>query len=154
MSIAQEVQLPVPAEDEAMLESMIAESQRQLFALRKQKEENASAAQRANRLERLKEALAENERSVHELVAVTLPAAYDAPKAAVGERYAACHGRSGLYGQIDISNKVTNTSAKLVGLLDSVLRREEQLEKARKDVAELQAQVDGDVQRAQNAETQ
>jgi hypothetical protein len=145
-------QLPVASEDEAMLESMIAESQRQLFALRKQKDANATATQRADRLERLKEALAENERSVHELETVTIPAAYDALKAAVGERYAACQGRGGLYGQVDVSNRVNNTSTKLIGLLDAVPRRKAQLEKARKDVAELQGQVDDDVVRAKNTQ--
>lgn len=102
----------------------------------------------ASRLERLKEALAENERGLHELEGIGINQAYATLEEAVAERYATCNGNSGLYGKYDASVKVNNASAKLVGLLDAVLRRAVQLEKQRKDVAELQSQVDGDVARA------
>lgn len=148
MSTAHEIQLPVFSEDEQNLESLLQDTQTRLFALRKQKEESTTAANRASRLERLKEALAENERGLHELEGIGINQAYATLEEAVAERYATCNGNSSLYGKYDASVKVNNASAKLVGLLDAVLRRAVQLEKQRKDVAELQSQVDGDVARA------
>lgn len=148
------VALPIASEDEQMLESMLADTQARLFELRKRKEEQTTAANRAGQLERLKDALAENERGLHELENVTIPEALATLDAEILARYEACSGRTGLYGQPEKSNRVNLASTRLVQLKDGLLQRKRQLEELRHRVAGLQTQVDGDTARARNAENE
>src|SRR6185437_11186562 len=140
MSTAHEIQLPTIPEDEQMLESMLADTQQRLFALRRQKEEHATAANRAGQLERLKEQFAADAQSLSELENIGIPTAFVELRTAVEDRYTECHGRSGLYGQMSVSTKVNNATAKLVGLLDNLLRRKAQHEELRRRVEGLQMQ--------------
>ena len=143
------VALPTIPEDEQMLESMLADTQQRLFALRKQKEEHATAAFRAGQLERLTEQFAADAQSLTELETIGISTAVAELRTAVEDRYTECHGRSGLYGQMSVSTKVNNATAKLVGLLDNLLRRKAQHEELRRRVEGLQMQVDGDIARAE-----
>jgi molecular chaperone DnaK (HSP70) len=147
------VALPVASEDEQMLESMLQDAQTKLFELRKRKSEQTEAVNRAAQLERLKEQFDADEQSLREFDSTTIPAAFADLRTAVEERYTECHGRSGLYGQMGVSNKVNNASTKLTGLLDNLLRRKAQHEEMRHRIAGLQSQVDGDVVRAKNTES-
>lgn len=142
------VALPTASEDEQMLESMLADTQAKLFELRKRKAEQTDATNRAGQLERLKEALAENERSLHELENATIPAALATLDAEILARYEACSGRTGLYGQPEKSNRVNLASTRLVQLKDSLLQRKRQLEELRHRVEGLRMQVDADAARA------
>jgi uncharacterized protein with von Willebrand factor type A (vWA) domain len=148
MSTAHNVALPTIPEEEALLESMLQDTQARLFALRKQKDQHATAANRAGQLERLKEQFAADTQSLTELENSGIPTAFSELRTAVEDRYAECHGRSGLYGQMGVSTKVNNATAKLVGLIDSLLRRKAQHEELRRRVDGLQAQVDSDIARA------
>jgi hypothetical protein len=148
MSTAHNVALPTIPEDEQMLESMLQDTQARLFALRKQKEEHATAANRAGQLARLQEQFDADTQSLTELENIGIPTAFAELRTAVEDRYAECHGRSGLYGQMGVSTKVNNASAKLVGLLDNLLRRKAQHEELRRRVDGLQMQVDSDAARA------
>lgn len=152
MSTAHNVALPTIPEDEQMLESMLADTQQRLFALRKQKEDHATAANRAGQLERLKEQLATSEKELHTFEHTTIPEALATLDAEILARYEACHGRTGLYGQPDVSNRVTVASTKLVGLKDNLHQRKRQLEELRRRVDGLQMQVNADIARARNAE--
>jgi hypothetical protein len=143
-----EIQLPVFDQDEQSLESLLQDTQTRLFELRKRKEDRATAASRAGQLERLKEQFAADAQSLTELEDIGIPAAFAELRTAVEDRYTECHGRSGLYGQMSVSTKVSNATAKLVGLLDNLLRRKAQHEELRRRVGGLQMQVDGDVARA------
>lgn len=147
-----EIQLPVFSEEEQSLESLLQDTQTRLFALRKQKEQHASAASRAGQLERLKEQFAASEKELHTFEHTTIPEALATLDAEILARYEACSGRTGLYGQPEKSNRVNLASTRLVQLKDGLLQRKRQLEELRHRVVGLQSQVDADIARTKNAE--
>lgn len=149
-----EIQLPVATEDEQGLESLLQDTEQRLFELRKRKAEQVTATNRAGQLERLKEALAENEKELHTFEHTTIPEAAATLDAEILARYETCRGRTGLYGQPDVSTRVNMAATKLVQLKDNLHQRRRQLEELRARVSGLQQQVDGDIARAKNAERQ
>lgn len=143
------IALPTIPEDEGILESMLADTQQRLFELRKQKVEKAAVASRAERLANLKDQLEIDIAALVALEQEQLPAGFALLQEAVAERFAATNGRS---NSVEYNAKVNDTTARLIRQLEDVHRRKRNLDKQRKDISDLQSQVDYDIARAENVE--